>query len=86
MSSPSYTCSPSSCLLSFLLCALQVSFLAEQDKAVACGLFDPDKCLEGSGKGDKPLYLYLVEDELDRMSLIMVGRGRDRQPGVGCIV
>ncbi len=56
-----------------LPCAFQVSFLAEQDAVFASGQFNPDECVEGSGKGDKPLYLYLVEDELDRLSLIMVG-------------
>jgi len=50
-----------------------VSFLAKEEEALTTGQVQEEECIEGSGKGNAPLYLYLVEDELDRLSLIMLG-------------
>jgi len=49
-----------------------VTFLKEQEEALAAGKVREEDCIQGSGRGDAPLFLYLVEDELDRMSLLMV--------------
>jgi len=51
----------------------QVSFLSKEEAASQSGeARSAEDCLEGSGMGDALLYAYLVEDELDRLTLVEV--------------